>query len=78
MDPSCPWCGVDEETTIHVLLQCPVVARFWFVAMGLRVDGIGEFHELLSGFLQGMDSAVVERVITAVYAVWGARNARVF
>ncbi|XP_057424938.1 uncharacterized protein LOC130718368 [Lotus japonicus] len=43
VDPSCPWCGIEEETTSHVLFQCPVVARFWFVALGLHVDDGGGF-----------------------------------
>ncbi|XP_057418218.1 uncharacterized protein LOC130712400 [Lotus japonicus] len=31
VNESCPFCMVSDETTTHVLFQCPIVLRWWFV-----------------------------------------------
>lgn len=32
IDPICPCCGEEEETTIHALLKCEAVRRMWFAS----------------------------------------------
>ncbi|XP_057444623.1 uncharacterized protein LOC130736863 [Lotus japonicus] len=78
VDPACPWCRVDNETISHVLLLCPMIEHLWFAAMGLRVARTGEFHELLSQIVHGLEADVVARIFTLLYAIWEARNAWVF
>ncbi|XP_057452170.1 uncharacterized protein LOC130743990 [Lotus japonicus] len=71
VDPSCPWCGLEEETEVHVLLSCPVIQRIWFAIMGLGVTEDAPLHVVVARMWDGVCE-------TVVYVIWEARNALLF
>ncbi|XP_057418993.1 uncharacterized protein LOC130713222 [Lotus japonicus] len=78
VDPSCPWCGIDDETTSHSFLLCPVIARLWFAVLGIRPAGTSVFYEMLTCMMEHLEDEAVSRIFTMLYVIWEARNAWVF
>ncbi|XP_057436973.1 uncharacterized protein LOC130729288 [Lotus japonicus] len=78
VDPLCPWCGIEEESIPHVLLECFCIRRVWFAVLGVHVTGATSFHASVLQILEGVGAEMVARFFTTVYAIWEARNACVF
>ncbi|XP_057441686.1 uncharacterized protein LOC130733484 [Lotus japonicus] len=78
VDPGCPFCGIDEESSHHILMLCPAVQAAWFASsMSVRV-AVSSLHDLMIAVLESDDDIMITQLQTWLYVLWEARNAAVF
>lgn len=79
MDVVCPFCNVAEELIDHVVVSCPVVARWWFIILrGLRVQEDSTVQGLLQQDFQLGDPLLAAECVTFMWVIWEARNRLIF
>ncbi|XP_057423561.1 uncharacterized protein LOC130717370 [Lotus japonicus] len=81
IDPICPCCGEEEETTIHALLTCEPVRRIWFAShlnIHISMDTPDNFLCWLERILAHPEKDTMAEVFNMIWAIWGRRNAWTF
>lgn len=78
-DPYCDVCG-KEETTIHVLLQCPAAMKVWGAVPELKkgAKGVMNIMDWMARVMVMKDDNLKFFWAAAVYEIWFARNTRIF
>ncbi|KAK9266575.1 hypothetical protein L1049_021625 [Liquidambar formosana] len=81
VDERCVLCGVSDESAIHVLKECDFAEQVW---MGSQLS-LSSQHSLASNFWVWMeeicgkvDDADLGLFITLAWAIWIARNEKIF
>ncbi|KAL0835372.1 hypothetical protein Bca101_087261 [Brassica carinata] len=85
-DRSCPRCGADEETSNHLLFECPPSVQAW--ALADRPHSPGCFpctsiysnldHVLWSAKDRGTPDSLLAIVPWVIWYLWKSRNDKVF
>lgn len=79
MHLTCPVCHGDEETILHVLVTCPFAACCWNkLVPEVQQHPGGIFAVWLSHVFNQIDKDRRAEVATLCWALWRARNERVW
>ncbi|KAL8480222.1 hypothetical protein ACS0TY_026952 [Phlomoides rotata] len=77
----CPSCGLEPETTSHVLLRCPIAIHTWGRS-SLKLDydalHLNEFPHLFWKVYQNLPMHGVILFVTVAWSLWKARNKKWF
>ncbi|XP_030964774.1 uncharacterized protein LOC115986052 [Quercus lobata] len=76
-DPTCEECGLEPETVLHVLCQCPKAKEVWTHCHLLhRIEGKGDFTDVLcfNGMNQDQDSNLMHMILMIAWSLWRNRN----
>ena len=76
-DESCPFCGLFQESTIHVLWECTTAQDIWHGSVrALQKYGTGQpdFVALLEYLLHRIDKIEVELMLVQACLIWNQRN----
>jgi hypothetical protein len=77
-DPLCPMCGVQAETTGHILWGCSAAKAIWSECnskIQKRSSEHEDFLDIFSDLLRVLDQDDLERVAVVARAMWFRRNA---
>lgn len=75
VNPSCPFCGLEEETVDHVFLKCQFARCCWFMcSLWVRIKPSLAFQEFITRVVHGQELWVVAEAEGLVYVLWEARN----
>lgn len=82
---SCPWCGLVEETTFHLLFQCSFAWKVWSLVMKwigiclvLPGDTLCHFNQFVSCWTLAKKKGMAALWLAVVWHLWIGRNAVVF
>ncbi|XP_057432396.1 uncharacterized protein LOC130725161 [Lotus japonicus] len=79
VDPSCPLCGLEDETMEHLFLGCNVIRGCWFASnLSLRFLSGMKVAEFMGWVVSEMELEVVDEVKQILFAMWEARNKLIF
>ncbi|XP_057419187.1 uncharacterized protein LOC130713437 [Lotus japonicus] len=79
IEEACPFCNDAAESIDHVLLSCPIVARWWFVIMrGLRIPEGSSVCGFMQHVFQLDDPSIAADCVVFLSVLWEARNRCVF
>src|ERR1044072_265616 len=75
VDPFCPVCYEQEETSLHILFHCREARRAWFGSrLGLRLDSVQSVPDFIADFLTQGDDQTAGLLFTIMYNLWERRN----
>lgn len=85
-DRSCPRCGADEETSNHLLFECPPSVQAWALAISAHSPGLFPStsifsnlnHVLWRATERGIPDSLLSMVPWVIWYLWKARNDKVF
>ncbi|XP_057450344.1 uncharacterized protein LOC130741444 [Lotus japonicus] len=81
LDPMCPCCGEEEETTTHAILTCNRTCRLWFgshLNIHLPASMIDNFKGWLEQILMHPSAEIMADVFNLAWTMWKRRNTWVF
>uniref|UniRef100_A0A7N2N2W0 Reverse transcriptase zinc-binding domain-containing protein n=2 Tax=Quercus lobata TaxID=97700 RepID=A0A7N2N2W0_QUELO len=77
VDPICTFCGQHDETTVHILWECPLARNVWALVRGklqkCSADA-SNFYLLVRHLVDRLDSKELETWAMLSWALWNARN----
>jgi len=79
--PVCPLCGVDEESTSHVLWRCPAAQAIWSCcgrSINKSVVMEDNFFGIFCYLCDRLDSEEMELAVIVAHKIWLRRNLMVF
>lgn len=75
----CPVCDGDEETTLHALAMCPKAAQIWSLLIpDIDQQVQGDFFDWMDRVLSQVDKDQRALIATVSWAIWRARNEKVW
>lgn len=76
---TCPICNVEDETIIHALVCCPMIAEMWLtIHPDIHQDTNGDFFSWLKGVFEQISQDRRAMVATVCWAMWKHRNEKVW
>jgi ribonuclease HI len=79
--PVCPLCGVDEESTSHVLWRCPTAQAIWSCcgrSINKSVVMEDNFFGIFCYLCDRLDTEEMEFAVIVAHKIWLRRNLMVF
>ena len=80
-DPLCPICGLTEETTFHILWQCPAAMDVWSLG-SVKIHKCSfagpSFRQVVVGIMQKCEAEDVVLFVGLVRRIWMRMNDLVF
>ena len=77
----CPICQQEDETTMHILWQCPIARNTWALLPG-RMQKLpnhgGEFSLFMQKLFSDFSKETIEDWAVITWSIWNARNRHVF
>ncbi|XP_024156142.1 uncharacterized protein LOC112164137 [Rosa chinensis] len=73
----CPFCRCESETTLHVFMECNVIACMWlFSSLGLRAKNhtTNSVKEWVLDMLDVLNKSQVDIFFMLLWAIWSERN----
>ncbi|XP_060969704.1 uncharacterized protein LOC133036942 [Cannabis sativa] len=71
----CVFCNSEEESILHVLVDCPFANSCWNRSgVGLNFYTASTFTDWFKGFLVGGRSSMLEEVLMVGWGIWKAQN----
>ncbi|XP_058734240.1 uncharacterized protein LOC131605971 [Vicia villosa] len=79
LDPSCPLCYCDAESSSHLFLHYDFTKRMFFSPpLGVRIPDVDEVMDWLLLIFRNKDVKLCQVVCMGLWKVWKARNSVVF
>lgn len=75
-DSSCPLCGEELESVVHLLFQCPHARAAWFHSvLGIKTDFIpgDQLHHLLMNLWSGLEEHHISYTMLLLWHIWKCR-----
>ena len=77
IDPKCVVCGSSDETTLHILWQCPLARNVWALVRG-KLQKCGSstrtFFYLAQTLMEKLSQKELEMWAMVAWSIWNARN----
>ncbi|XP_031095064.1 uncharacterized protein LOC115999347 [Ipomoea triloba] len=78
-NPLCVFCGVEPETMVHLFANCPFAKACWReVDLGWRLGDVASIEEWVEEMWDELPRTMIEMVVVVCWALWEARNNRVW
>uniref|UniRef100_A0A7N2MHA8 Reverse transcriptase zinc-binding domain-containing protein n=1 Tax=Quercus lobata TaxID=97700 RepID=A0A7N2MHA8_QUELO len=77
VDPRCTLCGQHDETTTHILWDCPYAQNVWALVRGKLQksrSGVLSFYELAQMMMTRLTTSELETWAMVSWSIWNARN----
>jgi hypothetical protein len=75
LDPSCPLCNSEAETSNHLFMQCEIAKLVWFSSpLGIRSPSDIDVNDWLVQWLSCKDHFAAQLFCTTLWKLWSARN----
>ena len=77
----CPICLQEDETTLHILWQCPMAMNTWALISGLMQklpNHGGDFSLFMQKIFSDFSKEATEDWAVITWSIWNARNHHVF
>ncbi|XP_074363934.1 uncharacterized protein LOC141704624 [Apium graveolens] len=75
----CPVCGMQDETTMHALVQCPFANQCWQTAFpSLQTRREDNFFDWLEYVVEQLRASKSAEAAIICWAIWKARNDKVW
>ncbi|XP_058746601.1 uncharacterized protein LOC131619536 [Vicia villosa] len=79
LNPSCPLCYCDAESSSHLFLHCDFIKRMFFSPpLGVRISDVEEVMDWLLPIFRSKEVKLCQVVCMGLWKVWKARNSVVF
>lgn len=71
----CPVCNANEESVMHILVQCPLAHQCWgSVLISIQVIATDSFSDWMDQVFQQTSQFRRAEILTLCWALWKARN----
>lgn len=75
VNPICPVCGVENESTIHLLVSCQLSMQVWNkIGVCIQAGSRSSFFDWVTCCFREVDTGKHNLIATTCWCIWGARN----
>ena len=79
LDPICPLCFSETETTEHLFMRCPMVQQLWFIsALGIHIPQHVSLAQWLQQWITSSDKVASHLFSITLWLIWKGRNQLIF
>lgn len=79
IDPICPLCFQEAESSEHLFLYCPLAQQVWFSSLlGIKPPPNADLLQWLSSWFQCKNPFAIQLLCTTLWKIWFFRNQSIF